>query len=84
MKLIRNTWARLLAFALVLLGLLAALPARADYAIVSTDGSGNVTFTPGSLVTPILPGVVAAGAAAAALSVLAVGGLWIYRRVKAR
>ena len=84
MKLIRNYWARLLGFAFVVLGLLAALPARADYSIVSTDGSGNVTFTPGSLVTPILTGVVAAVASAAALIVLAVGVRWIYRMVKAR
>ena len=84
MKLIRKYWSRLLAFALIALGLLGALPARADYAIVSTDGSGNVTFTPGSLVTPILTGVVAAVASAAALIVLAVGVRWIYRMVKAR
>ena len=84
MKGIRNYWTRLLAFAFALLAMLSALPARADYAIVSTDGSGNVTFTPGSLVTPILTGVVAAVASAAALIVLAVGVRWIYRMVKAR
>jgi hypothetical protein len=74
-----------IALALALLALLNAVPAaRAGYDIVTTDGSGNVTFTPGSLVTPILTGVVAAVGSAAALIVLAVGVRWIYRMVKAR
>lgn len=74
---------RAVAFALVTLFALTA-PAWAAYDIVSTDGSGNVTFTPGSLVTPILTGVVAAVGSAAALVVLAVGVRWIYRMVKSR
>jgi len=74
-----------IALAMALWALANAVPAaRADYSIVSADGSGNVTFTPGSLVAPILTGVVSAVASAAALIVLAVGVRWIYRMVKAR
>ncbi len=89
MKLIHlfgSVWRRgYLALGPALFGLLSLVPmARASYDIVSTDGSGNVTFTPGSLVTPILTGVVAAVGSAAALIVLAVGVRWIYRMVKSR
>jgi hypothetical protein len=81
----RHGWLRFGALALAVIALLQTVPsARAGYDIVSTDGSGNVTFTPGSLVSPILTGVVAAVGSAAALIVLAVGVRWIYRMVKSR
>jgi hypothetical protein len=81
----RRGWRRFCALALAVIALLQTVPsARAGYDIVSTDGSGNVTFTPGSRVSPILTGVVAAVGSAAALIVLAVGVRWIYRMVKSR
>jgi hypothetical protein len=61
---------------------LGAQVAKADYAIMSSDGSGNISFTPGGLVTPIITGVVAAVTAGAALVLIGVGVRWVYRAIK--
>ncbi|HEX2980572.1 MAG TPA: hypothetical protein VHO48_09955 [Anaerolineaceae bacterium] len=62
--------------------LLATMPARAAYTVVTEDGSGNITFAPSGMVTPIITGVVAAICAATALVVLWIGARWLYRALK--
>ena len=71
-----------LALVVLLATVVLPLAARADYAIVSTDGSGNVSFTPGGMVTPIIVGVVAAICAVTALVVLWVGARWLWKCTK--
>lgn len=72
-------------FKVMLLGLLGLvlfnLPAYAITNIVSY-ADGEVTFSPGGLVTPIISGVVAAVGAAIALVLIAVGVRWIYKMIK--
>jgi hypothetical protein len=60
-----------------------AFASSASAAIVSyNDGTGEVTFSPGDVVTPVITGVIAAVGAAAALFVIAIGIRWLYRMVK--
>lgn len=58
------------------------LAAKADYSIATVDSNGNVTFTPGALVVPILTGVAAGIVSAAGLVVLWVGARWLFRVLK--
>jgi len=64
--------------ALVLLALTSPT-AQAAYEIVAVDSNGDVTFTPGAIVTPVI-GVIAAGAGVVAGGVLLVkGAKWVFR-----
>lgn len=56
--------------------------ASAQYAIVSSDASGNITFTPSGLVTPVITGVIACVTASAALVLIWIGVKWLYRVLK--
>lgn len=53
--------------------------ASAQYAIVSADSSGNITFSPSALVTPVITGVIACVISAAALVLLWIGVRWLYK-----
>jgi len=53
-------------------------------AALVTYTSGEVTFTPSEIITPIITGVIAAVGAAASLVVISVGVRWLYRAVKAK
>jgi hypothetical protein len=50
--------------------------------IITYSGTNGVTFHPGTVVTPVITGVIAAVGAAAALFVIAVGIRWLYGMVK--
>lgn len=71
-----------LAVAVVGLTVLGAAHASAQYSIVSSDGSGNVSFTPSALVVPVITGVIACVAASAALVLIWIGVKWLYRVLK--
>lgn len=82
MNKLRNLWHRVAAFALVAFTAMLALPASAEYSIVTADSNGNVTFDPSGIVAPIITAVVAAVGSAAALFLIAVGVRWLYRMIK--
>ena len=53
--------------------------ASAQYAIVTSDSSGNITFSPSQLVTPVITGVIACVISAASLVLLWIGVKWLYK-----
>jgi len=56
--------------------------ASAQYNIVASDASGNITFTPSGLVQPIIVGVIACITGATSLVLIWIGVKWLYRVVK--
>jgi len=62
--------------------LLGAAQAQAQYNIVSSDASGNISFTPSGLVQPIIVGVIACITGATSLVLIWIGVKWLYRVVK--
>lgn len=72
--------------ALAAVGGLMLLPSGAQAQLTNLvaydSGTGDVTFTPGGLVTPIIAGVIAAIGAGAALMIVTVGIRWVYRTIK--
>jgi hypothetical protein len=68
--------------ALLILTLFTMTKAHADYGIVSTDGSGNISFTPGVIVLVLIGVAVATVVSAAALVLVWMGVKWIYRIIK--
>jgi hypothetical protein len=67
-----------------LMGLLFVLSLNAHAAglVAYDDATGNVTFTPGDLVSKVVVAIVAAVGAALAIGIISLGVRWIYRMVK--
>lgn len=68
--------------AMAFVAMLFMAPKSAAAIVSYNDGTGEVTFSPGDVVTPVITGVIAAVGAAAALFVIAIGIRWLYRMVK--
>lgn len=72
-------YGRLMALLLVL----AVFGMNAQAAFVEVDGTtGEITFTPGDVLDPVITAVVAAVVAAVALFVIFVGTRYVYRALK--
>jgi len=81
MNKLRNKFNKLGALVLAAVAV-GAMQANAALSDVVSYASGEVTFAPSNVVTPVITGIIAAIGAAAAIFVIVVGIRWIYRTAK--